>query len=34
MGQKYLMDTNVLIDVQMNRLSNKGLDFVANAINH
>ena len=33
MGEKYLIDTNVLIDVQMNRLSNKGLDFVAKAIN-
>jgi len=33
MGQKYLIDTNVLIDAQMGRLSEKGLDFLANVIN-
>ena len=33
MGQKYLIDTNVLIDIQMNRLSKKGLDFLAKVIN-
>ena len=32
MGQKYLIDTNVLIDAQMNRLSNNGLAFLAKAI--
>jgi len=33
MGQKYLIDTNVLIDAQMNRLPRKGLDFLAKTIN-
>ena len=33
MGQKYLIDTNVLIDAQMNRLSDNGLDFLAKVIN-
>ena len=41
MGQKYLIDTlmlrevqaNILIDAQMNRLSKKGLNFLAKAIN-
>ncbi|MDR0680874.1 MAG: type II toxin-antitoxin system VapC family toxin [Dysgonamonadaceae bacterium] len=33
MGQKYLMDTNVLIDAQMNRLPQKGLNFLAKVIN-
>jgi predicted nucleic acid-binding protein len=33
MGQKYLIDTNVLIDAQMNRLPQKGLDFLAKVIN-
>jgi len=28
MGQKYLVDTNVLIDAQMGRLSEKGLHFL------
>ena len=33
MGKKYLIDTNVLIDAQMNRLSSNGLDFLAKVIN-
>ena len=33
MGQKYLIDTNVLIDAQMGRLSGKGLDFLSKVIN-
>ena len=33
MGQKYLIDTNVLIDAQMNCLSGKGQEFLAKAIN-
>jgi predicted nucleic acid-binding protein len=33
MGQKYLIDTNVLIDAQMNRLSNHVLDFLAKVMN-
>jgi predicted nucleic acid-binding protein len=33
MGQKYLIDTNVLIDAQMNRLSSNGLNFMTNVIN-
>jgi predicted nucleic acid-binding protein len=33
MGQKYLIDTNVLIDAQMNRLPQKGLDFLSKVIN-
>jgi hypothetical protein len=33
MGQRYLTDTNVLIDAQMNRLPQKGLDFLAKVIN-
>jgi predicted nucleic acid-binding protein len=33
MGQKYLIDTNVLIDAQMKRLSKSGLDFLAKTIN-
>jgi len=33
MEQKYLIDTNVLIDAQMNRLPSSGLDFLTNAIN-
>jgi predicted nucleic acid-binding protein len=33
MGQKYLIDTNVLIDAQMNRLPENGLNFLAKAIN-
>ncbi|MDR3286306.1 MAG: type II toxin-antitoxin system VapC family toxin [Prevotellaceae bacterium] len=32
MGQKYLIDTNVLIDAQMNRLSKKGMDFLKKVI--
>ena len=34
MGQKYLIDTNVLIDAQMNRFSSKGLNFFAKIINN
>ena len=33
MGQKYLIDTNVLIDAQRGRLSRKGLKFLAEVIN-
>jgi len=33
MGQKYLIDTNVLIDAQMGHLSEKGLIFLADVIN-
>ena len=33
MGQKYLIDTNVLIDAQMGRLPRKGLDFLTKVIN-
>ena len=33
MEQKYLIDTNVLIDAQMNRLQGKGLNFLAKVIN-
>ena len=33
MEQKYLIDTNVLIDAQMGRLPKKGLDFLAKVIN-
>ncbi|MCL2417646.1 MAG: type II toxin-antitoxin system VapC family toxin [Bacteroidales bacterium] len=33
MEQKYLIDTNVLIDAQMNRLPSKGKDFLAKVIN-
>ena len=33
MEQKYLIDTNILIDAQMGRLSKKGLDFLAKVIN-
>jgi predicted nucleic acid-binding protein len=33
MEQKYLMDTNVLVDAQMGRLSPKGLNFLAKVIN-
>jgi predicted nucleic acid-binding protein len=33
MEQKYLIDTNVLIDAQMGRFSKKGLDFLAKVIN-
>ena len=33
MGQKYLIDTNVLIDAQMGRLSDSGLKFLAKVIN-
>jgi len=33
MEQKYLIDTNVLIDAQMNRLPKKVLDFLKEVIN-
>ena len=33
MGQKYLIDTNVLIDAQMNRLPNNGLVFLSKVLN-
>jgi predicted nucleic acid-binding protein len=33
MEQKYLIDTNVLIDAQMGRLPRKSMDFLANVIN-
>jgi len=33
MGQKFLIDTNSLIDAQMKKLPEKGLQFVADAIN-
>lgn len=33
MGQKYLIDTNVIIDSQMLRISEKGLHFLGSVIN-
>ena len=33
MGQKYLIDTNSLIDAQMKRIPEKGLQFLAGVIN-
>ena len=33
MGEKYLIDTNVLIDAQMHHLPNIGLDFLTTVIN-
>ena len=33
MGQKYLIDTNSLIDAQMNRLPKSGLDFLGKVLN-
>ena len=33
MEQKYLIDTNVLIDAQMGRLSEKSLNFLAKIVN-
>lgn len=33
MGQKYLIDTNSLIDAQMKKLPENGLAFLADAIN-
>ena len=33
MGQKYLIDTNSLIDAQMKRIPDKGLQFLAGVIN-
>ncbi len=32
MAERYLIDTNVLIDAQMNRLKPKGRKFLANVI--
>jgi len=32
MGQKFLIDTNILIDFQTKRIPQSGLDFVADAI--
>ena len=34
MGQKYLIDTNSLIDAQTRKLPEKGLAFLADAINN
>lgn len=34
MGQGFLIDTNALIDAQMGRMPESGLQFVAEAINH
>jgi len=33
MGQKFLIDTNTLIDAQMKKLPEKGLQFLTNIIN-
>lgn len=33
MGEKYLIDTNCLIDAQMKRIPAKGLEFLASIIN-
>ncbi len=33
MGKKFLIDTNTLIDAQMKKLPEKGLQFLANVIN-
>jgi len=33
MGKKYLIDTNTLIDAQMKKLPEKGLQFLADIIN-
>jgi predicted nucleic acid-binding protein len=33
MGQKYLIDTNTLIDAQMKRMPEKGLQFLARVVN-
>ncbi len=33
MGQKYIIDTNTLIDAQMNKLPVKGMEFIKNVIN-
>jgi len=33
MGQKYLIDTNVLIDAQVGRLTKRGFDFLGKVIN-
>lgn len=34
MGQKYLIDTNTVIDAQMKKLPEKGLEFLAGIINN
>ena len=33
MGQKYIIDTNTVIDAQMNKLPDKGMEFIRNVIN-
>lgn len=33
MGQQFLIDTNTLIDAQMKKMPEKGLQFLANVIN-
>lgn len=33
MGQRYLIDTNAIIDAQMGKLPEKGIQFLATAIN-
>jgi predicted nucleic acid-binding protein len=33
MGQKYIIDTNTVIDAQMNKLPEKGIEFIKNVIN-
>lgn len=33
MGQKYLIDTNTVIDTQMSNLPEKGMEFIKNLIN-
>ena len=33
MGTKYLIDTNTIIDAQMNKIPQKGIQFLANIIN-
>lgn len=33
MGQKYIIDTNILIDAQMKKLPKKGLVFLGDVIN-
>lgn len=34
MEQKYLIDTNAIIDVQMGRMPKSGMDFMAKVLNH
>jgi predicted nucleic acid-binding protein len=33
MGKKYIIDTNTVIDAQMNRLPEKGMEFMKNVVN-